>query len=188
MAYAKKTKTTDVVTDIKETTENTTSTTTTTTKSKKKTYADSDYILCRSVWFGGLNVTCPSGNAYEFAGYDSVCDINYRDLVSLIRRGSDHVFLPRFIILDDDFLVDYPTIKEVYKTMYTTSDLLDIVNLPNAKMRAEIEKLPKESKDVLCKMIATEIAKGNIDSISKVRMLSEIFDSDFDLISRLFAN
>ena len=27
----------------------------------KKTFTDSDYILCKSVWFGGLNVTCPSG-------------------------------------------------------------------------------------------------------------------------------
>ena len=25
---------------------------------EKKIFTDSDYILCRSVWFGGLNVTC----------------------------------------------------------------------------------------------------------------------------------
>jgi hypothetical protein len=35
-------------------------------------------------------------------------------------------------------------------------------------------------------MIATEIASGRLDSISKVRALSEIFDSDFNLLSELF--
>lgn len=153
---------------------------------EKRTYTDSDYILCRSVCFGGLNVTCQSGNAYEFSDYDSECEINYRDLITLIRKGSDHVFLPRFIIEDDEFLEDFPTIKNVYKKMYTATDLLNILDLPNSRMKAEIEKLPTDSKDTLCKMIATEIAKGHIDSISKVRTLSEIFNSDFDLISKLF--
>ena len=34
--------------------------------------------------------------------------------------------------------------------------------------------------------VATEIAKGRIDSISKVRVLTEIFGSDFNLLSDLF--
>lgn len=153
---------------------------------KKKQFTDSDYILCRSVWFGGLNVTCKSGNTYEFSKYDSECEINYRDLVTLIRKHSDHIFLPRFIIEDQDFLEDFPNVRNVYKKMYTTSDLLNILNLSNSQMKSEIEKLPIEAKDTLCKMIATEIAKGHIDSISKVRVLSEIFNSDFDLISKLF--
>ena len=157
-----------------------------TTKKRKKIFNDSDYILCRSVWFGGLNVTCPSGSSYGFSKYGAECEIVYRDLVSLIRKHSDHIFLPRFVIEDDDFLEDFPNIKSVYKNMYTASDLMEIVNLPNSRMKAEIESLPTESKNMLCKMIATEIAKGRIDSISKVRMLSEIFNSDFDLISKLF--
>lgn len=152
----------------------------------QKTFTDSDYILCRSVWFGGLNVTCQSGNTYEFSRYDSECEINYRDLVTLIRKHSDHIFLPRFIIEDEDFLADFPNVQRVYQNMYTASDLLEILKLPNNKMEAEIAKLPSESKKSLCKMISTEIARGNIDSISKVRKLSEIFDSDFDLISKLF--
>ena len=67
---------------------------------ENKVFTDSDYILCSSVWSGGLNVSSQSGNIYRFEDYGSECDINYRDLVTLIRRGSDHVFLPRFIILD----------------------------------------------------------------------------------------
>lgn len=153
---------------------------------QKKVFTDSDYILCRSVWFGGLNVTCKSGNSYEFKDYGKECDINYRDLVSLVRKSSDHIFLPRFIILDEDFLNEFPTIRKVYAAMYTTKDLLDILDLPISRMKAEIAKLPDESKNVLHKMIATEIANGHLDSIAKVRALSNIFDSDFNLISELF--
>ncbi len=155
-------------------------------KKIKKVFNDSDYILCRSVWFGGLNVTCQSGSTYEFAKYDAECEITYRDLVTLIRRHSEHIFLPRFIIEDEDFLEDFPNVRNVYKQMYTASDLMGILNLPNNQMKTEIEKLPTETKNTLCKMIATEIAKGRIDSISKVRVLGEIFNSDFDLISKLF--
>lgn len=186
MAYTKKTVQNTDTAKAAETDE-TDKTETKVTAEKKKTYTDSDYILCRSVWLGGLNVTCQSGNYYEFAGYDSECEINYRDLVTLIRKGSDHIFLPRFIINDDDFLEEFPTVKNVYKNMYTASELLAILDLPIVQMEMEIEKLPVEAKDTLCKMIATEIANGNLDSISKVRTLSEIFDSDFDLISKLFA-
>lgn len=82
---------------------------------EKKVFTDSDYILCRSVCYGGLNVTSQSGNLYEFKDYGYDCEINYRDLVSLIRKGSDHVFLPRFVILDDDLLEDFPTVKRVYE-------------------------------------------------------------------------
>lgn len=153
---------------------------------EKKVFTDSDYILCRSVWSGGLNVVSQSGNLYEFRNYGSECEINYRDLVTMIRRGSQHVFLPRFVILDEDFLEDFPTIKRVYGTMYTMNDLVEILELPVSRMRAEIEKLPKATKDSMRNLIATQIATGKIDSISKVRALTEIFNSDFNLLSDLF--
>ena len=152
----------------------------------KKTFTDSDYILCRSVIIGGLNIIAQSGNLYEFKDYGSECEINYRDLVTLIRRGSESVFLPRFIILDDDFLEDFPTIKKAYGKMYTREDLEEILKLPNRQMVREIEKLPNETREVMRNLIATNIASGKLDSISKVRDLSTAFNSDFNLLSDLF--
>ena len=153
---------------------------------EKKVFTDSDYILCRSIWSGGLNVISQSGNLYEFKDYGSECEINYRDLVTLIRRGSDHVFLPRFVILDEDFLKDFPTVQRVYGEMYTREDLIEILDLPVTRMKAEIAKLPKTTKDIMRNLIATQIANGYLDSISKVRTLTEIFESDFNLLSDLF--
>lgn len=153
---------------------------------EEKTFTDSDFILCRSVWSGGLNVTSQSGNLYEFDDYGAECEINYRDLVTLIRRGSDHVFLPRFVILDEDFLKDFPTVQRVYGAMYTMNDLVEILELPVSRMKMEIEKLPKATKNSMRNLIATRIANGKLDSIAKVRALTEIFDSDFNLLSDLF--
>ena len=122
---------------------------------EKKVFTDSDYILCRSVTSGGLNIVSQSGNLYEFNDYGSECEINYRDLVTLIRRGSEHIFLPRFVILDDDFLEDFPTVKKVYGEMYTMRDLEDILALPTAQMEREIVKLPESVKDSMSNLIAT---------------------------------
>lgn len=151
-----------------------------------RVFTDSDYILCRSITYGGLYICGQSGNAYEFKDYGSECEINYRDLVSLIRKGSDHVFLPRFIILDDDLLNEFPTIKRAYENAYTRKDLLDILALPISKMKAAIAELPEETQDVLEKMIGEQIVNGNLDSIAKVKALSNLFDSDFNLLSDLF--
>ena len=153
---------------------------------EKKVFTDSDYILCRSVCYGGLNITSQSGNVYEFKDYGYDCEINYRDLVSLIRKGSDHVFLPRFVILDDDLLEDFPTVKRAYEKMYTRNDLLKILDMHTRQMEMEIKELPEATRTILEQMIATEIANGHLDSIAKVRKLSEIFDSDFNLLSELF--
>ena len=153
---------------------------------EKKVFTDSDYILCRSVTSGGLNIVSQSGNLYEFNDYGSECEINYRDLVTLIRRGSDHVFLPRFVILDEDFLEDFPTVQRLYGEMYTMSDLEDILALPTTQMEREIAKLPESTKDSMRNLIASQIANGKLDSISKVRVLTEIFNSDFNLLSDLF--
>lgn len=152
----------------------------------KKAFTDSDYILCRSVTSGGLNIVSQSGNLYDFRDYGEECEINYRDLVTLIRRGSEHVFLPRFIILDEDFLEDFPTVKKVYGEMYTMNDLVQILELPISQMQREIAKLPEDIKNNMRNLITTQIANGKLDSIAKVRTLSEIFDSDFNLLSELF--
>ena len=152
----------------------------------KKEFKDSDYILCRYVWSGGLNVTSRFGT-YEFKKYGADCEIEYRDLVYLARKHSEHIFTPRFVILDEDFLSEFPQIQRVYAEMYTTADLREILELPISQMKTEIEKLPEATKKTLISLTATEIASGRLDSIKKVKALSDIFNSDFNLLSQLFS-
>lgn len=154
---------------------------------EKREFNDSDYILCRSIWQGGLTITCQSGDYYEFSEYGSTCEIKYRDLVSLTRKHSDHIFLPRFIIMDSDFVQEFSQIQRLYDSMYTINDLKEILELPVTQMTDEIKKLPDAARDTLRSLIATEIANGRLDSIRKVKALSDIFDSDFNLLSELFS-
>lgn len=153
----------------------------------KKTYRDGDYILCRSIVAGGLNINCRSGNGYRFNNYGAYCEIEYRDLVELIRKHSDHIYLPRIIIEEDDFIEDFPMIKKLYSEMYSVNDLKEILTLPDAQMEKNINALPDELKDTLKNLAATMIESGEIDSISKVRTLTSVLDADFNFLSELFS-
>lgn len=154
----------------------------------KKIFHDGDYIMCRSIIAGGLNITCRSSNFYRFNEYGGYCEIEYRDLVELIRIHSDHIFLPRIIIEDDDFLEQFPQVKKFYSSLYTTEDLREILGLSNDKMENEIKKLPREMFNTLRGLASTMISSGEIDSVSKIRCLSNVFDADFNLISEMISN
>lgn len=153
---------------------------------KKKNYSDGDYILCRSIIAGGLNINCRSGNYYRFNNYGDYCEIEYRDLVELIRKHSDHIFLPRILIEEDDFLEDFPQVKRFYAEMYSISDLKEILSLSGSQLENAINSLPNELKDALKSLAATMIESGEIDSISKVRTLTTLLNADFNLLSELF--
>lgn len=146
-----------------------------------------EFILCRSVTHGGLNINCKSGNVYEFKNYGSDCEIEYHDLVGLVRKHSDHIFLPRFIIEDDDFLAEFPQVSKAYESLYTVDELNKILNLPVESMKVALAELPQNVFSGLVTMISTKIANGEIDSVRKIRVLSEIYDSDFNLLSEIFA-
>lgn len=153
---------------------------------ERKTYSDGDYILCRSIIAGGLNINCRSGNYYRFNNYGDYCEIEYRDLVELIRKHSDHIFLPRIIIEEDDFIEDFPQIKRFYVEMYSVSDLKEILSLSGSQLENAINSLPNELKDTLKSLASTMIESGEIDSISKVRTLTTLLNADFNLLSELF--
>lgn len=145
-----------------------------------------NYILCRSVTVGGLHITCNTGNSYYFKDYGSECEIEYFDLVALIRKHSDHIFEPRIIIEDADVLEEFPQVAKVYEETYNREYFMEIFDLPLGQMQAEIQKLPESTKNTVRSLIATEIANGHIDSVKKIRFLSEYYESDFNLISELF--
>lgn len=155
---------------------------------KKKVFEPNDYIQCHSATAGGLSIICPSGNYYEFKEYGCDGEIEYKDLVSLIRKRSDHIFLPRIIIDDEDFLEEFRQVKKLYEDMYTGYDLIEVLRLPVDEMLSTIKKMPSGIYPNLRSTVSTMIANGQIDSVRKIRALSDFFGSDFNLISELFSN
>lgn len=145
-----------------------------------------DYILCRSVTAGGLNITCPSGARYEFYAYGAECEMAYGDLVALVRKHSEHIFIPRIIIEDEDFLAEFPQVANEYSSMYTARGLKEILALPIAQMEEKIKLLPPGAKETIKTIAASEISKGNIDSVKKIKALGDLFGINIDLFSELF--
>lgn len=145
------------------------------------------YIMCRSVTNGGLNINCRSGNTYEFKDYGYDCEIEYDDLVALIRKHSDHIFMPRFVIEDEDFLNEFEQVAKAYEKVYTKEELNSLFDLSPNQMINEIKNMPANVQKNLQNLIATKIADGSIDSVKKIRALSDYFDSDFNLLSELFS-
>lgn len=153
-----------------------------------KEFAPHDGIVCRSVWAGGLNITCQSGNHYEFKNYGDTAVIEYQDLCVLARKRSDHIYVPRIIIDDEDFLNEFPQIKDFYADAYSEGDLKQILHLPAKQMADSINRLPESVLPTIRSLAATMVGNGEIDSIKTIRALTAIFGANFNLLSELFSN
>ena len=155
-------------------------------KPTKKVFDPSDGVLCRSVTQGVLFVDgLRTGMKYYFAEYDGEAEIEYRDLVALVRARDKSVYNPRFIIMDEDFINEYPTLKKFYDDHYNVTNLKGILDMPEYQMREEISKLPNGALKSLKSIAVQEIADGNIDSIKKIKALDEIFGTELSLLDEL---
>lgn len=157
-------------------------------KVEKKVYSDHDLILCHSVTAGTLYVDCRSGNNYEFVNYGAETEIEYKDLVDLIRRHSENIFMPRIIIDDKDFLAEFRQVVQTYEGMYDRGDLKEILRLPAEQLASVISQLPEGIQNTLRSLAATMVGNGEIDSLRTVKELEKIFGADFNLLSELFSS
>jgi hypothetical protein len=169
MAYTKKTTT---ATDSTEK-----ATKTTEVKEDVKTFSSEDTIPCRSLVSGGLYIEgARSHILYSWADCGDVVDVEYRDLIYLVRTREDvNIYSPRIIIEDEDFVEQNKSVKDLYESMYETSDLNEILNLPVPQMSETIKKLPKGAKEALKGIASTMIESHALDSVHRIKALDEIF-------------
>lgn len=152
----------------------------------KKVFNPNDGIACRSVTHGKLFVDgVKTGMKYTFFDYDDDADIEYRDLVALVRSRDKAVYNPRFIIIDEDFIAEYPALKKFYNEHFSNKNIKEILNLPEHQMKEEIAKLPKGAFDSLKTIAANQVVSGEIDSVRKIKALDEAFNTDFSLLNEL---
>lgn len=155
-------------------------------KKIKKKFEQTDYIMCRSVITGGLFLEgSKTKQVYSWTEYGDETEIEYRDLVAEVRQRSEYVFGPRFIVEDEDFIEEFPQLKQFYNQYFSVKELGDILELPVNQMARKIEELPKGAKDSLKTLAASRIAAGLIDSVSKIKKLDEIFETDLEFLSSL---
>ena len=158
----------------------------TASKPVKKEFDPNEGVLCRSVTYGQLYVDgIKTGMKYIFSDYDDETDIEYRDLVALVRAKDKSVYKPRFIVMDEDFIEEYPTLKKFYSDHFATTNIKEILELPEYEMKEAISKLPKGAVETLKSMAVNQIVNGEIDSIRRIKALDEAFGTDLSLISEL---
>ena len=145
----------------------------------KKKFGQEDLIPCISITPGELFfVGQKSGRLYSWADIDAVTEIEYRDLDYAVVSANKMVMKPRFVINDKYFVDQHKRLSELYDGLYTDGDLRDILNLSPSQMRKAIEALPDGAKDSVKVIAMTMIDNGQFDSIKKVRILDELFDTD----------
>ena len=177
MAYTKKTNNVSNNTpkeEIKETVKETES------KKEERVFAPEDTIPCRSLVSGGLYIEGSRSHIlYSWADCGDVVDMEYRDLIYLVRTREDvNIYSPRIIIEDEDFIEQNKSVKDFYDSMYTTGDLNDILLLPVADMKSAIEQLPSGAKESVKGIASTMINSHILDSVQKIKVLDEIFGTN----------
>lgn len=152
---------------------------------KTSKFSAKDLIPCKSVTSGGLNFIGNSGNKVRFENYGLVEYIEYEDLRREAQSANptNFLFYPRFIVIDPDFVEEFPKLEEFYSQFYSDNgDFEDILNLPKDEMVKAIEKLPKGCKECLKGIVATKIDNGELDSVQKIKTLDEIFKTNMLLM------
>ena len=158
-------------------------------KAEKKKYALTDGIPCRSITQGGLYMHgIKSDIAYKWSNDGDVTEVEYQDLVAAVRTSVSYVMKPYFIIEDKEFVSQFPQLNQVYDSMYSIRDLRSVIlDLSPNMMKSTILSLPDGAKESIKHMASEMISNGSLDSVKKIKILDEIFDTKFMLMTEMFS-
>ena len=157
-------------------------------KKEPKKYEATDGIPCRSITSGGLYMEgIKSRILYEWSDDGDVTEVEYQDIVAAIRSNVSYINKPYFIIEDEDIIAQFPQLNKIYASMYSIKDLRDVLTetTPSA-MKATILSLPDGAKESIKNIASQMISKGTLDSVQKIKILDEIFNTELMLMTGLF--
>lgn len=151
---------------------------------QKKSFEPEDTITCRSVVSGRLFMDgIVSAMPYTWLDFGDEVDVEYRDLVAAAKKKNSYVMKPFFVIMDDDFVAQFPFLKDVYSGQYSIKDLAKILTLPVNEMTEAVKELPGNVRETLKGIASTQVSNGVLDSFKKIKALDEILDTDLSLIA-----
>lgn len=145
----------------------------------KKKIDPEELINCRSLTNGGLYFTGEKSKIpYAFADYDDVIGVEYRDLAYMVRSHDKTIFDPRMIVTDERFIEEFTELNTLYKSIYDARGLKEVLELPTAQMQRVIATLPTGALENLKGLVATMIDNRSLDSVTKIKVLDEILDTN----------
>ena len=153
---------------------------------EKKKFMPTDSIMCRAVLSGKTYVKGKrTGTIYGFLGAGDEIGIEYQDLAAEIREGSRIIFHPMIVVEDEDFIKEFPKLEKFYKNMYTQSELEEFLRTPASNIKDTLPTLPAGVQDSLKSIAAEMIRSEDLDSISVIKVLDEIWGTNLSLMTGL---
>lgn len=159
-----------------------------TVKTEPRKFEATDGVPCRSITSGGLYMEgIKSHILYEWADNGDVTEVEYQDIVAAIRSNVNYISKPYFVIEDDDIIAQFPQLDKIYASMYSFKDLRDVlVELSPNNMKSTILSLPEGAKESIKSIASKMISNGTLDSVQKIKILDEIFNTELMLMTGLF--
>ena len=116
--------------------------------------------------------------------------VEYQDLRSeVLNKKSAYIYKPLIIIEDEDFLLQNPSLAKMYEDICSPDDIvLKLRKSSIDEMRRFIIALPSGIKENVKNIAATMIKEGSLDSVRKIKVLDEIFETDLTMYSQFFAS
>ena len=158
-------------------------------KKEKRKYEQSEGIPCKSITSGGLYMPGLKSNIlYTWIDSGDQIDVEYQDLLAAIRSNNGYVMMPLFVIEDEEFVSQFPQLKKLYDKLYSIGELSDVItDLSPADMKATILSLPKGAQDSIKHIASKMVSDGTLDSVRKIKILDEIFDTEMSVMTGLFS-
>ena len=150
-------------------------------KKEPRQFNQNDLILCRSVTTGWLGCSGKSGQYYVFENFGDECEIEYQDLFALKSRRSNYIYAPHFIIEDEELLENprWAVVAKFYEDEVYSTDIEEVLNLPPSNFKSALEKLPKGIAKSLQVRVAEKIEDGTFDSLKKIKIIDDVYGTDF---------
>lgn len=157
-------------------------------KKEKRKYEQSEGILCKSITSGGLYMPGLKSNIlYTWIDSGDQIEVEYQDLLAAIRSNNSYVMRPFFVIEDEEFVSQFPQLKNLYDKLYSVGELKDVItDLSPADMKATILSLPQGAQDSIKHIASKMVSDGTLDSVRKIKILDEIFDTEMSVMTGLF--
>ncbi len=147
---------------------------------KKREYKIGDEILCKSITNGELILYGKkSGNRYTWANADDESLVLYEDLQALKVTKSIYLFKPLFIVMDDELVSQWTELNELYSTLLSNSEIVELLNLSPDMLRSNLQKLPTGLLEHIKTIASDLIANETLDSIQRIKVLDEVLNTDF---------
>ena len=96
-----------------------------------------------------------------------------------MNKRSDFIYSPSILIQDEDFINEFPYLKEFYQNMIAPEDIVHLVETGTAKdLEKALKTLPRGLTDTIKGIVATMIQDGRLDSMKKIRIIDEVFGTE----------